>query len=393
MQAQHLGEHERGSAIVVEGRQQYVEVDPAAPVGDAPRDATGRSRGPEHLVVETAAAYGATGVVGAGPAGDREEPTARRALGPVAVQGADRPLIGLLSEIVGGALVAQIPAQTPHVGLGLGHEPFERDAIAVAGCNEQIREPIHGTIVARSSPVHTVTDVRADLADGRNCSASPDDLHAMEEGTNASSECPQVRELISSLADGEATSDDREAVAHHVETCSGCQTFSLAVARLDRQIRIRPAEPVPNLVAAVTARARPARLGRGGWMRPALAWVAVVMFVQSVPMLLFGDVVGVDVHYARHLGAFGTALAIGFAYAAWKPHRAFGLLPFTAALVATTIVSLVADIVSGTRTPLAELIHLSEVIGLTLLWMIAGSPGWGRASRRPSRLSRLDPIQ
>ena len=78
---------------------------------------------------------------------------------------------------------------------------------------------------------------------------------------------------------------------------------------------------------------------------------------------------------------------IGFAFAAWKPHRAFGLLPFTAALVATTLVSLVADIVSGTRTLLAELIHLAEIVGLTLLWMIAGSPGW-RSSCRTTRTTR-----
>ena len=137
-------------------------------------------------------------------------------------------------------------------------------------------------------------------------------------------------------------------------------------------------------------------MGRGGWMRPALAWVAVIMLVQSVPMLLFGNAGGIDAHYARHLGAFGAALGIGFAFAAWKPHRAFGLLPFTAALVATTLVSLVADIASGTRTPLAELIHLSEIVGLTLLWMIAGSPGWpvrGRHVRASAHPPRLDPLQ
>jgi predicted anti-sigma-YlaC factor YlaD len=214
------------------------------------------------------------------------------------------------------------------------------------------------------------------------------------DSTDSDVPCVSVRELISALADGEASSTDGDVVARHVETCVDCRAYSTAVSRLDRQVRIRPAEPVPDLVAAVTARARPARLGRGGWMRPALAWIAVVMLVQSVPMLLFADVRGVEAHYARHLGAFGAALAIGFAYAAWRPHRAFGLLPFTAALVATTIVSLVADIVSGTRTPLAEVIHLTEIVGLTLLWMIAGSPGWERVSRRSRRTpSRLDPVQ
>ena len=85
-------------------------------------------------------------------------------------------------------------------------------------------------------------------------------------------------------------------------------------------------------------------------MRPALAWVAVVMFVQSVPALVLGDASGANAHMARHLGAFGAALAIGFAYAAWRPHRAFGLLPFTGALVATTVVSAVTDSANGART-------------------------------------------
>jgi predicted anti-sigma-YlaC factor YlaD len=209
-------------------------------------------------------------------------------------------------------------------------------------------------------------------------------------------ECAHVRELISAAADGEASVDERAVVDGHVADCLSCRTFAARVARFDRQVRVRPAEAVPDLVASVTARARPAQLGRGGWMRPALAWVAVIMLVQSLPMLLFGDAGGIDAHYARHLGAFGAALGIGFAFAAWKPHRAFGLLPFTAALVATTLVSLVADVMSGTRTPLAELIHIAEIVGLTLLWMIAGSPGWrptGRRARASARPPRLDPLQ
>jgi len=207
-------------------------------------------------------------------------------------------------------------------------------------------------------------------------------------------DCETIREALSARADGEATSDDIALADAHVAHCVACRRFAADMERVDRMVRIRPAEPVPSLVASVTARARPARLGRNGWLRPALAWVAVIMLIQSLPALIFGEASGTSPHLARHLGAFGAALAIGFAYAAWRPHRAFGLLPFTAALVATTTVSILADIITGSRTPLAELIHVTELAGLALLWMVAGSPGWrGRRQSRGRRLPRLDPLQ
>lgn len=189
-------------------------------------------------------------------------------------------------------------------------------------------------------------------------------------------ECDSARELLSVIADGESTRLEQATVDLHLDGCAECSALSQRMAIVDRQFRFRPAEPIPDLVGAVTARARPAILGRGGWMRPALAWVAVVLFAQNVMPLVFGEADGAETHLARHLGAFGVALAIGFAYAAFRPHRAFGMLPFVAALVVSMLASTGFDLLDGGRSAVAEATHLAELIGLALLWMIAGSPGW-----------------
>lgn len=96
-------------------------------------------------------------------------------------------------------------------------------------------------------------------------------------------DCETIREALSARADGEATREDIAVADAHLTHCPACRSLAADLERVDRMVRIRPAEPVPNLVASVTARARPARLGRGGWLRPALASVAVVMLVQSLP--------------------------------------------------------------------------------------------------------------
>jgi predicted anti-sigma-YlaC factor YlaD len=206
-------------------------------------------------------------------------------------------------------------------------------------------------------------------------------------------DCISARELISAAADDELAPSQRHLLDGHLDHCADCSLHADRVAGLTRLVRLRPAEPVPDLVLRVLDRARPARLGRGGWLRPALAVVAVVLGTQSISPLVFGDVAGAPTHVARHLGAFALALALGLLYAAWRPHRAFGLLPFAAALVFTTLTGAAFDVAAGSSTALAEAVHVTELIGLVLLWMIAGSPGvervtaLARSTRRASNVS------
>jgi hypothetical protein len=61
--------------------------------------------------------------------------------------------------------------------------------------------------------------------------------------------------------------------------------------------------------------------------------------------------------------------------------------------VFTTLVGAAVDVAAGSSTALAESVHLTELLGLVLLWMIAGSPGVERvtalvrSTRRASSVS------
>ena len=203
------------------------------------------------------------------------------------------------------------------------------------------------------------------------------DRHIVEERTLT---CDEARELLSAAVDDELAGDDRRSLDHHVDGCADCARHADQLAAFTRAVRLRPVAAEPDFVRRVMQRSRPPRLGRGGWLRPALAWCGIVIAVQSVPALVFGDFEDTPTHVARHLGAFALALAIGLLYAAWRPHRAFGLMPVAGALLVTTTVGTVLDTASGDRSAFAEVAHISEFVGVLLLWMVAGSPGWDRVA-------------
>jgi predicted anti-sigma-YlaC factor YlaD len=196
-------------------------------------------------------------------------------------------------------------------------------------------------------------------------------------------DCVVARECVSAMADDELGAHDSQRLEHHLSTCGECTAYAASVASMARSTRLRTAHVDPVFVETVMARSRPARLGRGGWMRPALAWIAVLTVAQSVSPLVFGEIDGTPTHVARHVGASTLALGIGLLYAAWRPHRAFGLLPFVAALFGAMIVAALFDMLSGDRSPVSELAHATEMVGMVLLWMIAGSPGWDRVIHLP----------
>jgi predicted anti-sigma-YlaC factor YlaD len=199
--------------------------------------------------------------------------------------------------------------------------------------------------------------------------------------------CNDTRLLISAALDGETSAAEEAAIESHLEECDDCREYRESAAALTRRVRLRASDPDPAFVARVMADARPARLGRSGWARPVLAWCAVVIAAQSFAPLVLGDADGAPAHIARHVGASTVALSCALLFVVWRPHRAYGLLPFVLALTATTLIAALVDTVAGNRSALAEATHLAEIVGAFVLWMVAGSPGWDRA------LSLVRPIR
>ncbi|MDJ0769053.1 MAG: zf-HC2 domain-containing protein [Ilumatobacter sp.] len=188
--------------------------------------------------------------------------------------------------------------------------------------------------------------------------------------------CARARELMSAASDLELGGRGERELDTHLASCPDCREYAERLAGLTRAIRLRPADRDGEFVERVMRGS--GKLGRGRWLRPALAWCGVVVIARSVEPLLLGEVDDAPTHVARHVGAWGLALGIGFLYAAWRPQRASGLMPLVVALLATMLVSATFDMVGGVRSLADELVHLVELVGLVLLWMVAGSPGLTR---------------
>ena len=156
-------------------------------------------------------------------------------------------------------------------------------------------------------------------------------------------------------------------------------------------VRVREAEAVPDLTAAILAAAPGAPTRRAvartepvSVARWALFVVALSQLVLAAPALILGEGSGATVHAARELGAFDVALAVGLLLAAWQPARAWGLFPVVAALALVLGGTAVLDVVRGTATSLGEVHHLLDLAGVAVLWLVAheaqGLPSRGRVA-------------
>lgn len=193
--------------------------------------------------------------------------------------------------------------------------------------------------------------------------------------------CDQSRDLLSARLDGEATTDELVVLDRHLASCVACTDFADALVAVDRTTRLVPAEPVPDLTAAVMA-ANPgaARDPQREAARWSLVVVAVAQLAVAVPALLT-DTTGTTAHTTRELGSWSAALAVGLLVAAWQPARARGMLPLGLVLAGVLSLGAVVDVLTGATAGAGESIHLLEIAGIALLWLLAR-----RDEESPARL-------
>lgn len=196
--------------------------------------------------------------------------------------------------------------------------------------------------------------------------------------------CEPFRDAISALADGETAPVGPDALAAHLADCNPCTAFAAATGDLDRRVRVAPAEPVPDLTAAIlaavdtpdVARAR----SRYGQLRGLLVVTGIGQLVLAVPVLLTS--LGLASHATREVGIFEVALGVGFLVAAWRPARAAGMVPIAAVVALLATVTSLADVAAGSASLVAETTHLLAVVGTGLLWALDRLHG--RATLHPA---------
>ncbi len=191
--------------------------------------------------------------------------------------------------------------------------------------------------------------------------------------------CTRFREAISARLDGEDPGLPLELVEAHIAECAACRGWASAVESLgDAAADRAPADRIaldPALLATLAARAPRAEPAGGAvistfeW-RIALAMIAVTQAVLSWPGVFLHDG-HASMHLAHELTAWDMGLAVGFLFVAWRPVRAWGMLPLVAVLVGCMVVTSGVDVASGHALLGREFVHGLEIAGLGCLWVLA----------------------
>ncbi len=202
--------------------------------------------------------------------------------------------------------------------------------------------------------------------------------------------CTRFREAISARIDGEDPGLPIEEIDAHVAECPDCRSWAAAAASPSLRALASPGDPVALDSALLAQLARPAAAAEPA--RPRLIstveWRVILAIVGLAQVVLAWPGVFLDdghasIHLAHELTAWDMGLAAGFLVVAWRPARAWGMLPLVAVLVAAMVVTSSVDLASGHALLGREAVHALALAGLGCLWALA------RRVPRPSVVVRV----
>jgi predicted anti-sigma-YlaC factor YlaD len=202
--------------------------------------------------------------------------------------------------------------------------------------------------------------------------------------------CTRFREAISARIDGEDPGLAAGELDAHLAECPDCRSWATAAASPALGAMASPGDPVPlapAILAQLVGPATVAEPARRGLISPVewrllLALVGVTQVVLAWPGVFLHDG-HASIHLAHELTAWDMGLAVGFLFVAWRPARAWGMLPLVAVLVAAMVVTSGVDLASGHALLGREAVHALALAGLGCLWALA------RRAPRPSLVVRV----
>lgn len=190
-------------------------------------------------------------------------------------------------------------------------------------------------------------------------------------------DCKQARLAISALSDHEDPGVSLAALGVHLDRCATCAAWQQAALCRSR-IGLFDDEPGDDVLvgamrslAVERAAQHEAQADRA--IRPWRVGLVVVAVIQ--PLLVLSSLLSKHwlhhIHSGRELGAWHLALAVGFLFAAWRPSRAWGMLPLVVAMVTGVLITSGVDLADGHVRFSDELTHVLDVAGLACLWALS----------------------
>ena len=192
-------------------------------------------------------------------------------------------------------------------------------------------------------------------------------------------DCAEAREALSARMDGEDPGVTAADLERHLSSCNRCRTWDEQARHVTRRAVMRPAPSIPDVsvqVAAALPKRGPTRDRRQ--LRRLLSRVLLLIVACTQLGLAWWPTSGAGVatatttHTTREAVAAEVAAAVALLAVAWRPRLAGATATYLSALAAIIATVAAIDLVGGRVSPAQEVPHLTLLLGLLLVYSMAG---------------------